>query len=135
MRGGNLRPPERARRRFGRFFPGALPPAAARGSLGPAALPRALLAGTDARTGAEAREGNLPGTEEAIGAGGPFTCGGARWGALTRVIGTVIVIETAGLHLLLWSRAPWAAWSLTAVSAALLAWLVADYRALGREPF
>jgi hypothetical protein len=69
------------------------------------------------------------------GAGEEFTCRRARAGAITVVIGALIAIETTALHLLLWNLAPLIAGSLTVMSLAVLAWLVADYRAMGREAF
>jgi hypothetical protein len=44
----------------------------------------------------------------------------------------VIGIETIALHLVLIRRHPWTAWAVTASSLMVLAWLVMDYRAMGR---
>ena len=46
-------------------------------------------------------------------------------------IGIAILIEAVALHLVLSTRHPIAAWSLTALSATAVAWLVRDYLALG----
>jgi hypothetical protein len=64
-----------------------------------------------------------------------FTYRRARSGSITFVIALLILVETSAFHALLWSRLPWVAGSLTAMSLAVLAWLVADYRAMGRDAF
>lgn len=61
-----------------------------------------------------------------------FTYRSARSGSLVGGLGLVIAIETAALHLWLAARHPVLAWTLTAGSLATLAWLAADYHALGR---
>jgi len=61
-----------------------------------------------------------------------FTYRSARSGALLAGFGLAIAIETLVLHLWLVARHPIVAWTLTAGSVAALAWLVADYRSLGR---
>lgn len=59
-----------------------------------------------------------------------FTLREARSPGITAAIAAVVVIETAGLHLLLVARHPVVAWALTLSSLSLLAWLVRDYRKL-----
>lgn len=61
-----------------------------------------------------------------------FSYRSARSGSLAAGLGLVIAIETLVLHLWLSSRHPIIAWTLTSSSLAAIAWLVADYRALGR---
>jgi hypothetical protein len=61
-----------------------------------------------------------------------FTYRSARSGSLVGGLGLAIAVETVALHLWLAARHPIAAWALTAGSVAALAWLAADYRALGR---
>lgn len=48
-------------------------------------------------------------------------------------LAALVVVETAALHLLLSRRVPVLAWLLTASSLAVLAWIVADDRALSRQ--
>lgn len=61
-----------------------------------------------------------------------FAYRSARSGPLVAGLGLVIAIETLVLHLWLASRHPIIAWTLTVSSLAAIAWLAADYRALGR---
>src|SRR4051794_14872178 len=61
-----------------------------------------------------------------------FTYRAARSGALVAGFALVIGVETLVLHLWLMTRHPVFAWVLTSASVATIAWLVADYRALGR---
>lgn len=61
-----------------------------------------------------------------------FTYRSARSGSLVAGLGLAIVVETMVVHLVLVARHPLIAWALTASSVAALAWLAADYRALGR---
>lgn len=61
-----------------------------------------------------------------------FSYRSARSAPLVAGLGLVIAIETVVLHLWLASRHPIIAWTLTVSSLAAIAWLVADYRALGR---
>ncbi|HET9211726.1 MAG TPA: hypothetical protein VFR03_15065 [Thermoanaerobaculia bacterium] len=63
-----------------------------------------------------------------------FTMESARSLPLTGALCAVIAIETAALHLLLWSRHPWIAWTLTALSLWTVVWLIGDYRAIGARP-
>jgi hypothetical protein len=63
-----------------------------------------------------------------------FTMESARSLPLTGALCGVIAIETAALHLLLVSRHPWVAWSLTALSLWTAVWLLRDYRAIGARP-
>lgn len=60
-----------------------------------------------------------------------FAVRGARSPAVTIAIGVVLAIETVAIHLLLAPRHGLVAWSVTGLSLATLAWLVADYAALG----
>jgi hypothetical protein len=60
-----------------------------------------------------------------------FTYRSARSGILLVGLGSVIVIETVGLHLWLVQNHPLIAWSLTVSSVCLLAWLASDYRSFG----
>ena len=60
-----------------------------------------------------------------------FTYRSARSGSLVAGLGLVVAIETVVLHLWLAARHPWAAWALTVASVGTIAWLAADYRALG----
>jgi hypothetical protein len=61
-----------------------------------------------------------------------FTYQSARSGSLVVGLGLAILIETFVLHLWLGRAHPLLAWSLTATSVSAIAWLAADYRALGR---
>lgn len=61
-----------------------------------------------------------------------FSYASARSGSLMAGIGIALVVETIALHLWLYSRHPWLAWGLTLASVGTLAWLVADYEAMGR---
>lgn len=61
-----------------------------------------------------------------------FTYRSARSGSLLAGLGLALLVETVVLHLWLVGRHPVLAWTLTALSAATLLWLAADYRALGR---
>lgn len=61
-----------------------------------------------------------------------FSYRSARSAPLVAGLGLVIAIETVVLHLWLASRHPIIGWTLTVSSLAAIAWLVADYRALGR---
>lgn len=63
-----------------------------------------------------------------------FTLESARSLPLTGALCAVIAIETAALHLLLMSRHPWIAWTLTALSLSTIVWLIGDYRAIGARP-
>jgi hypothetical protein len=47
-------------------------------------------------------------------------------------IALAITIETFVLHVLLFGRHPILAWALTSSSLSAIAWIIADYRALGR---
>ncbi|HMA20302.1 MAG TPA: hypothetical protein VKO87_05835, partial [Gemmatimonadaceae bacterium] len=60
-----------------------------------------------------------------------FTYRSARSGGLLAGIILVLVSEGIGLHLWLYSRKPWLAWILTAMTLSAMWWLVMDYRALG----
>lgn len=61
-----------------------------------------------------------------------FTYRSARSGSLLAGIGIAILAETLVLHLWIVGRHPLIAWSMTAISIATLAWLAADYAAMGR---
>lgn len=61
-----------------------------------------------------------------------FSLRSARSPALLAGLALVIGAEAAVLHLWLSARHPIVAWSLTVSSAAALAWLIGDHRALGR---
>lgn len=61
-----------------------------------------------------------------------FTYASARSGSVVAGIGIALVVETVALHLWLHPRHPVLAWGLTAASVGTLAWLVADYVAMGR---
>ena len=63
-----------------------------------------------------------------------FTLESARSLPLTGALCAVIAVETAALHLLLWARHPWIAWTLTALSLWTVVWLIGDYRAIGARP-
>jgi hypothetical protein len=63
-----------------------------------------------------------------------FTMESARSLPLTGALCGVIAVETAALHLLLMSRHPWIAWTLTALSLWTVVWLIGDYRAIGARP-
>lgn len=63
-----------------------------------------------------------------------FTMESARSLPLTGALCGVIAIETAALHLLLWTRHPWLAWTLTTLSLWTVVWLIRDYRAIGARP-
>ena len=58
----------------------------------------------------------------------------ARSLPLTAALCGVIAVETAALHLLLWARHPWTAWTLTALSLWTVVWLIRDYTAIGARP-
>jgi hypothetical protein len=61
-----------------------------------------------------------------------FTYRQARSGSLVAGLGGAIVVETLALHLWLAAKHhPAVAWALTAGSVSALAWLTADYRAMG----
>lgn len=61
-----------------------------------------------------------------------FTYRQARSGSLMAGLGGAIAVETIALHLWLAAKDhPLVAWALTAGSVSALAWLAADYRALG----
>lgn len=62
-----------------------------------------------------------------------FTYRTARSGALLSGLALAVGVETLVLHLWLAPRHPIVAWALTLGNLATLGWLVADYRALGRE--
>ena len=61
-----------------------------------------------------------------------FAYRSARNGTLVAGLVLVIAIETLVLHLVLVSRHPVVGWTLTVSSLSMIAWLAADYRALGR---
>lgn len=61
-----------------------------------------------------------------------FTYRSAQSGALFAGIILAIAAETLVLHFLLAARHPIVGWTLTLSSLAAMAWLAADYRALGR---
>lgn len=61
-----------------------------------------------------------------------FSYRSARSGSLMIGIGLALLVETVVLHLWLIGRHPLAAWVLTLVSLTTLAWLAADYVAMGR---
>jgi hypothetical protein len=63
-----------------------------------------------------------------------FTQESARSLPLTGALCGVIAVETAALHLLLWTWHPWLAWTLTALSLWTIVWLIGDYRAIGARP-
>jgi hypothetical protein len=75
--------------------------------------------------------------EEAVPSAGreAFTYRRARSGSIIAVLAILIGVETATLHLLLWWIYPLLALALTTLSVAVLVWLVADYRAMGRDAF
>jgi hypothetical protein len=60
-----------------------------------------------------------------------FTYRSARSGGLLAGIILVLVSEGIGLHLWLYSKKPWLAWILSAMTLSAMWWLVMDYRALG----
>ncbi|HWJ23155.1 MAG TPA: hypothetical protein VNS52_12455 [Gemmatimonadaceae bacterium] len=61
-----------------------------------------------------------------------FTYRQARSGSLMAGLGGAIAVETIALHLWLAAKDhPLVAWALTAGSVSALAWIAADYRALG----
>ena len=60
-----------------------------------------------------------------------FTYRSARSGSLLAGIGIAILAETLVLHLWIVGRHPLVAWALTAISIASVAWLAADYVAMG----
>ena len=60
-----------------------------------------------------------------------FTYRSARSGSLLTGIGIALLAETLVLHLWIVGRHPLIAWVLTAISIATLAWLAADYVAMG----
>lgn len=49
---------------------------------------------------------------------------------ITAVVSVAMCIETSGLHLILASRHPWLAWTLTLSSVSALWWLIGDHRAM-----
>jgi hypothetical protein len=61
-----------------------------------------------------------------------FTYRSARSGSLVVGLGLAIAVEAAVLHLWLRPTHPVLAWSATLSSLSVVAWLWADYRALGR---
>ncbi|HKG92146.1 MAG TPA: hypothetical protein VKA84_09655 [Gemmatimonadaceae bacterium] len=61
-----------------------------------------------------------------------FTYRGARSGSLLAGLALAILVETVALHAWLRARHPLVAWALTLASLAAIAWLAADYRAMGR---
>ncbi len=61
-----------------------------------------------------------------------FTSAGARSAAVTGALAMLLIVETAGLHLLLWRLMPRLAWGLTALSLYALWWLLTDYITVGR---
>jgi len=61
-----------------------------------------------------------------------FTYRSSRSGGLLAGLGLALGVETVALHLWLVGRHPVLAWMLTATSLATIAWLVIDYRAVGR---
>jgi hypothetical protein len=61
-----------------------------------------------------------------------FTYRSARSGSLLAGLGLALFVETVALHLWLATRHPVLAWLLTSASVGALAWLAADYRAVGR---
>jgi hypothetical protein len=63
-----------------------------------------------------------------------FSTESARSLPFTAALCGIIVIETAALHLLLYSRHPWIAWALTLSSLWAIVWLIGDYRAVGALP-
>jgi hypothetical protein len=63
-----------------------------------------------------------------------FTLESARSLPFTAALCGVIAVETAALHLLLWARHPWIAWTLTALCLWTVVWLIGDYRAIGARP-
>jgi len=62
-----------------------------------------------------------------------FTSSSARSAGVTGILVALVVIETGALHLLLMHVLPIAAFALSVSNLGLVLWLVADYRALGRE--
>jgi len=62
-----------------------------------------------------------------------FTYRRARSGGLLAGLSMVLVVETAALDIWLAKHHPYLAWAILASSLATLAWLVADYRAMGRH--
>jgi hypothetical protein len=68
------------------------------------------------------------------GEGKAFTYLATRSAAVSAAVALVVAVESVALHLWLAARYPGAAWTLTAVSFASLAWLAADYRAIARRP-
>jgi hypothetical protein len=71
-------------------------------------------------------------TEETLKPEHTFTYRSARSGSLLAGIGIALLAETLVLHLWLVSRHPLIALTMTAISVATLAWLAADYVAMGR---
>ena len=61
-----------------------------------------------------------------------FTYRSARAGAMTAGFALAVAVETLAVHLWLAARHPVWAWGLTALGAASLAYLAAEYRAAGR---
>ena len=62
-----------------------------------------------------------------------FTSSKARSAGVTGILVALVVIETGALHLLLMHVLPIAAYVLSMSNLGLILWLIADYRALGRE--
>ena len=61
-----------------------------------------------------------------------FSYRSARSGALSAAIVAVILIEATAVHFALAARNRGFAWTLTLASLTVVAWLIADYRAMGR---
>lgn len=63
--------------------------------------------------------------------GHSFSCRSARSAPLAWGVSLAILVETAVLHLWMVSRFPFAIWALTLMGVGSVAWLIADYSALG----
>lgn len=63
-----------------------------------------------------------------------FTYLGTRSPSIVLALGAVTAVEIGVLHLWLAARHPAAAWTITLLGIASLAWIVADYRAVARRP-
>jgi hypothetical protein len=78
------------------------------------------------------RGGATATTEETLKREQIFTYRSARSGSMLAGIGIALLAETLVLHLWIVGRHPLLAWSMTAISVATLAWLAAEYVAMGR---
>lgn len=109
----------------------ALKPCGAGGSGGTRRRANSIVVVSVLSTAATMADGTEVRSADGVTGTTDFTCRSARSGSLAAGLGGAVLVETLVLHLWIGGRHPVIAWTMTMLSVATLAWLAADYVALG----